>query len=163
MRLQMTEEKRVESLENAVHELATQVGSLEKQMSNLSIEISRDAVDRKNFEATLRNIDDSLNALVLKFTALPMERHSDIQRFIDPVWEQLRQHDKKFKDCGDEVKVDIRKEAKSHVVIIWLSLILVSSMCLYIVKDAESDIITDVRENKNLIKQHIQISSGGTP
>lgn len=152
----MTESQRVASIETAVHDLSSQVVSLEKQMSKLSNDLSRDSDDRKSFEATLRNVDNSLNSLILKFTALPMERHSDIQKFVDPIWIQVRKHETKFGECGDEVKADMRKEAKSHIGVVWLAVILVATMGLYIFNNAESDIIEDIRENRSLIKQHMK-------
>ena len=121
-------------------ELYKQQALLDKNVNTLLIQIQDHFAQSAGYEKTIRNIDNTLNNLSLKYAASPMERHKEIQIIVDPIYSTIRDHETKFARCSEETKASIRKEAKSHIILIWLSLIVFATMAMYILEEEKTDI-----------------------
>lgn len=133
-------EARISSLEGNVTEL-------EKTVVALTASVDARIHTEIQLEQTLRNIDDNMRALSEKVLVSPLERLRETQDALNPVYEQLRSHEKMFISRRD--------------VIVFFSLLIFglsifSSMGIYILADGKADLLEGQKYNQKLIKQNAE-------
>lgn len=133
-------------------ELYKQQASLDKTMNSLLIKLESLFEEDKDKDKTLHDIKKTVDHISIKIASGPMERHKEVQSIVDPLFDNLRQQDKKFTDCGERIKLDLRKEARSHLFVVWFAVLSIGSMGIYVLKDARDDILASHSSNSALIK-----------
>lgn len=125
--------------------------ALDKTVNTLLVKLNDHFDQSVTYDKTIRNIDNTVNTIGIKLAAAPMERHNEIKEMIDPIIEHIDEHDKRFTECGEIIKTDLRREFKNYVVVIWLALIIICSLGVYIIEDAEEHI----QERQELILEQL--------
>lgn len=132
-------------IEQTVKDLAEQVMKLDALVKTVVSNFKLHAKEVNQFEQTIRNIDDNINSLKIQFAQGEMVRHREIENFVEPIWKSIRKLDDKYVS---------RRDARSHIALLWICVVTLSGFGLYILNDAEDDILRLQKENKQLITEH---------
>ena len=143
----MTENSRLNSLENKVSHLDNTVAKL---MGKIDAYLD----EKKEHERTLRNIDDNLKALTVQMATSTGERHKEYEEQITPIWNVVRKHDSRFHECGAAIKDEMRKEARSHLGIIYLFMLVIVGLCSYVYINDKDTLIKDISNIEHSFNMH---------
>ena len=143
----MNETDRLSSLEE-------KVSHLDNAVAKLVVKMEASLEEKREYEKTLRNIDDNVRALSIQMATSSGERHKETEIVLRPIWETIRKHDDRFHKCEIEIKEDIKKDARSHISIVYLFMIVISSLAGYIYINDRTVLIDDVEQNASNIEKH---------
>lgn len=132
-------EDRIKALEDGVVELRKDMAEmvsnhteLDKTLNILLVKLEAHFIEEKEYEQTIRNIDDNVDKITVQLAGGAMERHKEIQLVVDPIWDTIRKHDARFSASETSIKNDIRKNALSHIQLLWGALAIIVSMGIYV-------------------------------
>lgn len=140
-------EHRQDNLEKSISMLIAQQSNLDKSVTTLVAEMHSHFNENGHIEKTIEDIHNSIISLTVSMASSPMERHRETQKMIDPIWDTIRKHDKAFHECGEKLKQDMRKEAKSHITLLWFTLSVAVILGGYIYKTEKEEFEKDIRSN----------------
>ena len=90
-----------------------------------------------------KNSDNGRDELI-KMTSEPAIRVRETQSLINPIWKAHRDFVNEFNDFknenGKEIKTEIKKDAKSHLTLIYIAIVIISSLFAIIYNDIKIDL-----------------------
>lgn len=145
-------EVEVRDLKEHISNVIEQQSALDKIVTKLVYKMNSHLDEEKQTEMTLQKISSNIDGISIRLAAGPMERHREVKELVDPLWSIIRKHDSRFNECGATIKEELRKEAKSHLVLVWVAVLAMTGMGLYILEDAKEDVMKQQEHNLDTIE-----------
>lgn len=142
--------------EQRITSLESKVGTLTSDIAKLVAKMDAYTNDRAGHEKTLHNIDENVRALALQVTAAAGERHKETANLLHPLWDVVRKHDSRFHECGIAIKDELRKEARSHIALIWFGAVALAALAAYTYDNDKKDMKKDIYSVIEHIDKHHQ-------
>lgn len=164
----MTE--RLDALELEHISIKKELSSLDKLVTKILVKMDTHFNEDKRYEKTIRNIDDNLNSLLIDLAKQPMVRSREMATVAEPLWESIRKikndisefetkADKEHQYLKMTVKEELRKEAKSHLILAWSLIIGIVIMIGYNVKIIDERINDNTKHLNNHHENHLYLDS----
>lgn len=173
----MTEQERIVKLENSQvqlkedlsnlarqhSELFRQQSALDKTLNKLLVKIDNHFIDAQKYEKNIESIAENVQMLRVSYAEGPMQRHREMQKALDPVHAQLREHTKQFVKLKTEIRTEMKGDAKSALGLIWFSIIVICSMGMYIYNSDKTEVRDELKELHEHISKHHPIHGSLPP
>jgi len=148
-------------------EIFNQQIQLDKTIVSVLAKLDARLEEEIQFTQTLRNLDNSVKSLSLKFERSPLEHNRVVTSATEKLWESLREHELRFQDFKMEshdvhtnlsktIKTELIGTAKNHIKVLYSCIVLVSLMvsAFYI------DMKKDINENSEHLSIHHEQHNG---
>lgn len=146
-------------LSSVVKDLTEQVVELDKVVTKLTLSMDSHIREERAMEQTLRNIDDSLNALTLQFAASPMERHKEVEIIVHPIQEKLRVLEDKIIEINAATEKRVKANAMNYLTIVILFTTMVFSVAGYAYFNDKHNLLDKIKNTKELLIMDIKSNS----
>ena len=163
-------------MENRLNQLEVSHSDISKSLQEITVSVERlsgivaltnskvesHIRDEKNYEQTIRNIDENVTALRVDLAKTPAETKNIIENKLAPLWESVRKHDgelqefkvlatKEHSDVGEKVERKIQKQASVLVVVCW-------ALIAIIYQEVREDLKTQAALINKIHPQHLIIN-----